>query len=296
MPAVPRLLRALGRDRPAEGHDTWLTAVHGAQLSALDKACAHGGDERYALFRELDDDLWALLLTQEHAAYPNIKRLLPGVPAADMQTRWCGTSGAPLAALSAAFYRRLRERYAAAGAVPLAEAHVLDFGCGWGRLTRMLARDVAPGNLYACDPSEEILAVCRADRVPATLARSDAVPEHLPFAGLFDLAFAFSVFTHLSEPAHEACLRALHASLAPGGILVVTVRPPAYLALMAPGRDDDLRGAAYVFEPHPGDLHYGEAIVTLDYVRERWSRCFELLQADLLIGDLHQVVLTLRRS
>jgi len=30
-------------------------------------------------------------------------------------------------------------------------------------------------------------------------------------------------------------------------------------------------------------------------VRERWSRWFELLHSDLLIGDLHQVVLTLRR-
>jgi hypothetical protein len=57
--------------------------------------------------------------------------------------------------------------------------------------------------------------------------------------------------------------------------------------------------------PHPGDpghpqygggeMTYGETVVTLPYVRERWAPAFELLHADVLVGDLHQVVLTLRR-
>jgi hypothetical protein len=42
-------------------------------------------------------------------------------------------------------------------------------------------------------------------------------------------------------------------------------------------------------------MTYGETVVTLPYVRERWSHAFELLHADVLVGDLHQVVLTLRR-
>ena len=106
---------------------------------------------------------------------------------------------------------------------------MLDFGCGWGRMLRFLARDVDPGDLYGCDPVEGILDVCRTTRVPANLARSEFVPERLPFDGPFDLAYAFSVFTHLSERAHERCLRALHAALRPGGVLVVTVRPLEYL-------------------------------------------------------------------
>ena len=71
--------------------------------------------------------------------------------------------------------------------------------------------------------------------MPATRAvrfrpRAAAVRER------FDLAFAFSVFTHISEAVHEACLRAIHASLSPGGILIVTVRSPAYL-----GHSDAMR-------------------------------------------------------
>jgi SAM-dependent methyltransferase len=221
-----------------------------------------------------------------------------------------------LAAQSAAFYARLRERYAEHGHRPLAQARVLDFGCGWGRLTRLLARDVAPGSLYGCDPVQQILDVCRAARVPARLARSDFLPERLPFDGVFDLAFAFSVFTHLSEVAHQRCLRALHTGLAPEAIVVVTVRPPAYLQLseflhqaldsLRPDVPARLAEPRYLFAAHPaepshpqydgGEMTYGETVVTLAYVRERWAPLFELLAVDVLAADPYQLMLTLRRA
>jgi hypothetical protein len=90
------------------------------------------------------------------------------------------------------------------------------------------------------------------------------------------------------------------------GILVATIRLPAYLyesPLM-----ESVRGRAeepFVFAPHSADpshpqyagpeMAYGETVIAVDYVRERWARWFELLHVDLLLGDLHQVVLTLRR-
>ena len=147
--------------------------------------------------------------------------------------------------------------------------------------------------------------------MPAELATSEFIPERIPFDEQFDLAFAFSVFTHLSEPAHASCLGALHESLRPGATLVVTIRPPAYLRSsphMRAALDDlegDLAGPRYIFAPHPadarhlqyqgGEMSYGETVVTLPYVRERWAPNFELLAVDLLVGDLHQLVLTLRR-
>jgi hypothetical protein len=42
-------------------------------------------------------------------------------------------------------------------------------------------------------------------------------------------------------------------------------------------------------------MTYGEAVITLPYIRERWTSLFELLDVELLIGDLHQVMVTLRR-
>jgi SAM-dependent methyltransferase len=312
-----RSLRSADARRPSrpDGFDTWLVHFHGDRLRRIDAACEDGRPEHYALFRELDMDLWALLLTREYEAFPNIRALLPKVPEASLQQLWNGASGAVLAAQSVSFYGKLCERFARHADRTLADATVLDFGCGWGRLTRFLARDAAPGRLYGCDPVEQILAVCRDHGVPATLARSEFVPERLPFDERFDLAFAFSVFTHLSEAAHESCLRALHESLRPGGILVVTVRPPEYLSFcermhpalesLGPDYHDRLEESRYLFVPHPaepshlqyagGDMTYGETVVTLPYVRDRWSPLFDLVDVDLLIGDLYQVMLTLRR-
>ena len=42
-------------------------------------------------------------------------------------------------------------------------------------------------------------------------------------------------------------------------------------------------------------MDYGDTVITLEYVRERWAPRFELLSATPLIGDLAQIALTLRR-
>src|SRR4051812_39811361 len=280
---------------PPGRHDAWLEHYWGDRLAAIDGACAAGGPACFALFRDLDIDLWALLLTREYECYPNILALLPDVPDPALQELWNGTSGVALAAQGAAFYAKLHARHMRHGGRELSRARVLDFGCGWGRLTRFLARDVAPGALYGCDPSQEIIDVCRACRVPGVLAHSDFVPERLPFDGPFDLAFAFSVFTHLSERAHLASLRALYDGLAPGALLIVTVRPPDYLRLsplmapalraLGPDPEAELREPRHLFVAHPaqdshpqydgGEMTYGEAVITPAYVHERWADLFE---------------------
>lgn len=307
------LVQASSRD----GVDSWLEHFHGERLRAIDTACAESsGDGRYALFRDLDDALWALLLTQEYGLYPHIRQLLPSVPEPDLQKLWNGRSGRSLASQSREFYAAVCAAYERYAERPLATARVLDFGCGWGRLTRLLARDVGPGRLFGCDPVEGILDVCRSNRVPATLARSDFRPRSLPFDERFDLAFAFSVFTHLSEPAHEDCLEVLHRALSPGGLLIITVRPPAYLERCQPmhpligalGADVEasLRRPHYLFAAHEltsghpqrrddGQIDYGETVISMAYMRERWASRFSILQVKLLLDDAYQVMVTLRR-
>lgn len=328
---VTRPLRAFGRRRTPrlrasraeyspgssgpDSYDSWLEHFYDERLARIDAACEHGGPESFALFRDLDVDLWALLLSKEYGVYPNIRSLLPSVPDRSLQEWWNGASGALLINQGKSFYSKLTERIARHSDRSLGESRVLDFGCGWGRLIRYLARDVAPGSLYGCDPIEEILDVCRKSGVPATLAHSELLPTRLPFDEKFDLAYAFSVFTHLSEAAHESCLGALHGSLRPGGILVLTVRPPHYLELsplmrevresLGPHCRARLEEPHYLFAPHPGgpdhsryaggEMTYGSTVITLPYMRERWFPMFELLDVDLMLGDLYQVMVTLRR-
>lgn len=296
--------------------DEWLTHYFDEELSRLDQACAGGGAEAFELFRGLDDDLWTLLLSRRYERYPNIRALLPELPDESLQARWNGAAGLAVLNQGKAFYAKAKQRFAAHSGVDLADSQVLDFGCGWGRLTRFFARDVSPGALYGCDPVEEILDLCTRLRVPATLARSDFVPERLPFDRRFDLVLSFSVFTHISEAAHAAALRAIHEAMNPAGVLIVTIRPPAYLsysdqmrarlASVGPDRLAALAEPRYLFVPHVagadhpqyggGEMAYGETVISLAYVRERWAPLFELLDVSLLSGSLQQVVLTLRRA
>jgi SAM-dependent methyltransferase len=311
-----KIAEAIREGRPEPRFDDWLAHYFDDRLSALDAACAGAGPEANGRFRDLDDDLWTLLLSRQYERYPNIRAFLPELPEPSLQVRWNGAAGLQLLDQSKSFYVKAKQRFSRHSETALPDAGVLDFGCGWGRLTRFFARDVAPGSLFGCDPVEDILDVCRQLRVPAVLARCDFVPERLPFEERFDLVFAFSVFTHISEAAHEACLRAIHAALNPGGLLIVTIRSPAYLGhsgamheLLASLGPEPLAALAeprYLFVPHAadpghpqyheGEMTYGETVISLPYIERRWTPLFELLDVSLLTEDMHQVVVTLRRS
>jgi SAM-dependent methyltransferase len=284
-------------------YDGWLRDYYGAELDAVEQRLARGEPLDYAWFRDLDDDLWAILLSHEYGAYPALRAALPALPEPELQETWNGRSGLPLATQSAAFYYKLRALWSRHGRVALADATVLDFGCGWGRLLRLLARDVAPERLFGCDPYAGILGVCARTRVPGRLEQIAYTPSALPFSERFDLVYAFSVFTHLAEDTQLACLRAIHAGLTDDGLLIATIRPAAYVDLLPRTRGArKLRGdkPAYLFvahdsQPSGDEVTYGEAVLNLPYVRDRWGEWFELLEVSLLLDDMHQVVLTLRR-
>lgn len=333
---LTRPLRSVGQAvRRARGHETqvpwadvmvgeelrddwtsWLDTFFGDELEKLDSACADTSPaESWRLFRDLDDDLWAVLLTRDYDLYPNIRNLLPGAPEPGLQWMWNGAIGLELLGQSKNFYARVREINERHGRVPLDEARVLDFGCGWGRLTRFFARDAMPGRLFGCDPTPGILDICAETGVPGDLRRTDFVPRSLPFENL-DLVFSFSVFTHISESAHRACLEAIHAALAPGGIAVITVRPPAYLdhdPLMEPARrhlsadyaSRELKEPRYLFVPHPiddghpqydeGEMTYGDTVISLPYIEENWTDLFDIAETGFLTGDMYQVPIALKK-
>src|SRR5258708_35849186 len=107
---------------------------------------------------------------------------------------------------------------------------------------------------------------------------SEDIPTSLPFDGKFDLIFAFSVFTHLSERATHASLSSLIKAICDRGVIVITIRPIEYWNLPLAFDEQRRNGAAakhvrdgFSFLPHnlppiDGDVTYGDTSMTLKYL------------------------------
>jgi SAM-dependent methyltransferase len=251
--------------------------------------------------RELPDDLWGQLMLRE--------LVLPPLPPVELQRSWCANAGPALATQSAEFYSLVKRTYQRYGMRPFGEIRLLDFGCGWGRLIRLFAKDLPASQLFGCDSDSSILEWCKA--VPGTFRKSESGACQLPFTESFELAFAFSVFTHLGFRTHEAALTALHGVLGPSGLLVVTVRPRAFLEMrgleltrlpdaMIHAMLRAYDAGEYVYGPYnlppvKGEIPYGDAVIPLSFIKNRWGDRFEIIEVAAYRSDPYQIPIILRR-
>jgi SAM-dependent methyltransferase len=114
------------------------------------------------------------------------------------------------------------------GALPALD-RILDFGSGWGRITRvLLARDVQPRHLIAADVDQEMTALVNVSLPGITAMTVDPMPPTYLNAGTLDLVTAFSVFSHLSPEAHEAWAAEFGRLVVSGGLVVLTVLDRAF--------------------------------------------------------------------
>lgn len=230
-------------------------------------------DAMFAILRELPLDLVGetlLHLTRDYRG--SLLGRLP-VMATEVQRNWTGSSGYGLLAQSTAFVRAVEVAYRQHCGRPLEGAKILDYGCGWGRLLRLMYKFADPKDLYGCDPWDRSIQICQEDGIVANLALSDYLPRKLPFGGVkFDLIYAFSVFTHLTERAAKTAIDACRRCILEDGLAVITIRPPAYWDVHQEPRgfakrelvkQEHARGG-FAFVPHnrdaiDGDVTYGDS-------------------------------------
>jgi SAM-dependent methyltransferase len=116
----------------------------------------------------------------------------------------------------------IRAAAAAAGSPPEGMDAVLDFGCGCGRVARHLA-DLDRPRVLGCDCNERPLGWCEANLRFLGVSRNRLEPP-APYAPRsFDLIYALSVFSHMSESLQRRWIAELRRLLRPGGLLVVSV-------------------------------------------------------------------------
>jgi SAM-dependent methyltransferase len=98
---------------------------------------------------------------------------------------------------------------------------VLDFGCGCGRVVRYW-QHFSRMRVYGVDTNRHLLRWCKM-RLGFGDFRATGMRPPLPFEDKrFDLIYAFSVFTHLTEELQLAWMDELERVLRPGGYLVIS--------------------------------------------------------------------------
>lgn len=279
-------------------------AVEDALQSYVDSAFAHGLDHGYESLRHLNTESVGKLLLGVPPRHKHAAAALPRMAAEEVQRNWTGTSGEALLTQSTAFINAVIGRYKKHVFTPISEASVLDYGCGWGRLIRLMYAHSKPENLFGCDPWDKSIALCQEANLRANLAVSDYVPTSLPFEARFHLIYAFSVFTHLSQRTADAVMSTLRNYIDPYGVLVITIRPETYWPLdpkfsdQAEALQQKHREEGFAFVPHKrapidGDITYGDTSMTLEYVAERWPD-WKIVETEVHSYDPHQRVVYLQ--
>jgi SAM-dependent methyltransferase len=219
------------RNARANGQVSPSTSVSGCPTSRL--ACGKAGKARICTaVREssrgksvnamkIDDDEWFELQFSPDLALRKYGIGLPALPSDDVQLGFTGQCGRPNLQQAFSFYRYVSS---ACQINQTSEPRILDFGGGWGRVSRFFLRDTKPERIYIAETREYAIECLRATGDLSHVIHNQPLP---PISGLteqFDLAYAYSVFSHLSEEYFHAWINYLLGVLRPGGYLAFTTR------------------------------------------------------------------------
>lgn len=224
-------------------------------------------------------DFAELMWSLPRADLPGISGLLPAMAPEAAQLGWNGKSGAELRMQSVDVCRIMAAGFQRFTGRPMQNIRVLDFGCGWGRLLRMMAWYTDPQNCCGVDAMHQAIERCREDGVQGRLVRAEYIPADLDVGERrFDLIVAYSVFTHTPLRAMQVALANLRRKIRGNGLLAITIRPVEIwatvggisperrLALEQAHRQDGFAFLPIGVTDQHGEDVYGETSVAVSYL------------------------------
>ena len=169
---------------------------------------------------------------------------------------------------------------------------VLDFGCGVGRVMRHWHKTEGPA-FHGTDYNPDLINWCRHNLKFAEF-RVNELSGQLPYEPeSFDFIYAFSVFTHLSEPLQFFWINELSRLLKPGGYLYFTTHGDYYLPKLTPEEHERYLGGKLVIrEEQRSGENTCAAFHPVSYVHDKLLQ--DLIAVDFVPGgtqghSLHDV-------
>jgi SAM-dependent methyltransferase len=249
------------------------------------------------------DEEWFSAHLARYRGLPGAQADLPGFPSDETQLGPTGLVGESTLREAFDFYRDVRDR---CGRSLTSGARLLDFGAGWGRISRFFLREIERKNLFGIDVDPDLIRECRSAFGTENFASSSPFPPS-PFPeNFFGIVAGYSVFSHLSKDACDSWMREFHRILQPGGMVALTTRGRFffdYCASLGESTDFYGRALASMFDdfaaararydagefvhtakggvagggPRSGDF-YGETFIPRKYAETAWSQQFRLVE------------------
>jgi SAM-dependent methyltransferase len=159
------------------------------------------------------------------------------------------------------------------------DKRVLDFGCGVGRVLRHFTPEAERAEFVGCDIDEASIAWVQRHLCPPfdAFVNPERPPLELPDES-FDLVYAISVFTHLSD-SWSAWLWEMHRVLKPDGLLIATVLGGGMSREIAYEPWDPDRIGMNVLGRHRPWSEGGPSVLISEWwLRAHWGRIFDVLK------------------
>lgn len=156
---------------------------------------------------------------------------------------------------------------------------VLDFGCGVGRIMRQFGPEAGDAEFWGCDLDRASIAWGRENLEPPLHFFESSEKPGLPQEdGYFDLIYAFSVYTHLTDN-WAGWLLEHHRVLADGGLLLATFLGEGMIeSLIGERWDEDRIGMNPLRHGSPWDIGGPIALNSPWWIRAHWGRAFEIVE------------------
>jgi SAM-dependent methyltransferase len=276
-------------------------------LVSSEKLASEGKfEESLRCLKSLGLDAWGeLLWSLPNPKFPTLSELLPKMSSQEVQESWTGCSGEKLLNQSTAFVRYCLNvhnfRSDQSSGLTL-----LDYGSGFGRISRLMLKFVESQNLFGVDAWQHSINLTKEAGFGENFMLIEEVPEKLPFKeSSFDLIWAFSVFTHLAPKVSYHNISTLAKYLHPKGTLVITIRPIEYWDVRTDLPKDvreqlkfDHKFKGEAFLPHekmPDNVWgvtYGDTSFSIEFLQKNLG-LLKIKDVDRSASDPYQIYLTL---